>query len=381
MKTPVSERNMMDAPRMKACLKACLLNHEKTHAPATPGEVVKVVTDGTAPPTSAINLMFVLTNHVIPFSRNHFDPSMDFLDLFIPINISSKLRAQAFLWVMFHYLEGPDKLNPFNDEYAKEHPGKAPLLPRLTKAEMEAENIDTSEEHAFAQKMKNLRVEFLKSMAIEDETIKRVDTNPKYLARKKQIEGKADQAAAAPASAPQSSHRGGKRQRVDTAPLIIVQHRPDGTPQQSPIDTRELPHHHEYYPRSARLPGPPPPPPREFSSGDGRAVPVLRVEVAENMPPNPAYWRHGPAPPPIDAVPTIVQQTWEQVVSMDACDDSDEERIDERQKFEYERRLVALNRIRGKEVTPEPSPPPGQLQGPATGYQSGSRRPVNPPVV
>lgn len=84
---------------------------------------------------------------------------------------------------MFHYLEGPDIPNPFDDEYSVQNPGKAPLLARLSKAEMDRENIDTAEEHVFAGKMKGLRVDFLKTMAIDDETIKRVDNNPKYLGK------------------------------------------------------------------------------------------------------------------------------------------------------------------------------------------------------
>jgi Ino eighty subunit 1 len=82
---------------------------------------------------------------------------------------------------VFHYLEGPDIPNPFDDEHSAQNPGKAPLLPRLSKAEMDRENVDTAEERIFAAKMKGLRVEFLKTMAIDDETIKRVDNNPKYL--------------------------------------------------------------------------------------------------------------------------------------------------------------------------------------------------------
>ena len=71
--------------------------------------------------------------------------------------------------------------NPFDDEYSYNNPPLAPLLPRLTRAQMEAENVDTPEEHALAEKMKTLRVNFLKGMAVEDETIKRVDNGPKYL--------------------------------------------------------------------------------------------------------------------------------------------------------------------------------------------------------
>lgn len=98
--------------------------------------------------------------------RAHFGDDLEFIDLFTPINIPSKARAQAFLWMCWHYLEGgPREINPFMDEYAEMCPGKAPLMHRASDEEMAKENVDpideiewgkakTLERKAFLQKEK-----------------------------------------------------------------------------------------------------------------------------------------------------------------------------------------------------------------------------------
>ena len=45
---------------------------------------------------------------------------------------------------MFHYLEGPDTPNPYDDEYSRNNPGKVPWLHRINDAEMQRENVDTA---------------------------------------------------------------------------------------------------------------------------------------------------------------------------------------------------------------------------------------------
>ena len=42
MTSAVSERNMMDAPRMKACLKAALLPSEKSRPPSTLNGIMRI---------------------------------------------------------------------------------------------------------------------------------------------------------------------------------------------------------------------------------------------------------------------------------------------------------------------------------------------------
>lgn len=92
--------------------------------------------------------------------RSFFD-GIDFLDLFLPMEHTAKSRAQAFLWLCFHYLEEPTLPNPFTDEYASANTGKAPRLILMTEEEKENENKDSPEEIAFGERMTEHRRRFL----------------------------------------------------------------------------------------------------------------------------------------------------------------------------------------------------------------------------
>lgn len=119
-----TDGNLQDAPRMKSVLKGCLLSDEVGNAPTTPPEIRALVRGGRVPATSIVNLIFALTNHSASMSRQHFPAPIDFHDLFLPINISSHDRGQAFLWLMFDYLEGLERPNPFaTPEWTSAHPG------------------------------------------------------------------------------------------------------------------------------------------------------------------------------------------------------------------------------------------------------------------
>ncbi|KAI6045005.1 hypothetical protein EDC04DRAFT_2598969 [Pisolithus marmoratus] len=117
-----TDGNAQDAPRIKNCLKAALLPSElKSMPPSTPEEILEKA-------------------------------------------ISSADRAKAFLWLMFHYLEGPDQPNPYDDDYSRQNPGKVPRLRRLSDAEMAAENVDTVEEIEWGKAMSAQRNLFLKRL-------------------------------------------------------------------------------------------------------------------------------------------------------------------------------------------------------------------------
>lgn len=100
-------------------------------------------------------------------AQTHFDPPIEFLDLFLPINLSSASRARAFLWLMFHYLSAPGTPNPFDDEYSKSNPGKVPRMLNLSREEMLRENQDPPEEIEWGRKMSALRGEFLQELVNE----------------------------------------------------------------------------------------------------------------------------------------------------------------------------------------------------------------------
>jgi len=106
-----------------------------------------------------------------PLASIHFDGTFNFLDLFLPKPLSSADRARVFLWLMYYYLESPDTPNPFDDNYSREHPPKAPLLRTLSAAEMARENVDTGEEMEWGRMMSARRNQFLQKLvsAIENE--------------------------------------------------------------------------------------------------------------------------------------------------------------------------------------------------------------------
>lgn len=106
----------------------------------------------------------------------HFEPDVEFVDLFLPINISSAARAKAFLWMVFHYHEGPNLANPFADDHARRNPGKVPWLLRLSREEQAQENVDPPEELEWGKKMAQTRSRFLQDLVAGGELDKAART-------------------------------------------------------------------------------------------------------------------------------------------------------------------------------------------------------------
>jgi hypothetical protein len=93
--------------------------------------------------------------------------SLDFLDFFLPVPVPSAARARGFLWLMYHYLEGPND-NPYDDKYSVTHPGKGPYIFRVDDKTLASENIDTLAEITWGQKMAARRAAFVeKQLEIE----------------------------------------------------------------------------------------------------------------------------------------------------------------------------------------------------------------------
>lgn len=110
-------------------------------------------------------------------AQAHFESPVEFLDLFLPVNISSASRAKAFLWLMFHYLSAPDKPNPFDDDTSREHPGRVPGLLSLSREDMQRENQDPQDEIEWGRRMSQQRSKFLKELVDEMEADKRRKKN------------------------------------------------------------------------------------------------------------------------------------------------------------------------------------------------------------
>ncbi|KAG5337005.1 hypothetical protein C0989_011214 [Termitomyces sp. Mn162] len=165
--------NAQDAPRIKNCLKAALLPTEiKTAPPSSPDEILERRRAGLHPPTTIVNLVFVLANHAAPLANVHFDGVLNFLDLFLPSRgLISADRARVFLWLAYFYLESDEGPSPFGDDFAHNHPGKAPLLRQMTEKQKRMENVDTNEEMIWGKKMSAQRNTFLQKLvnSLEDE--------------------------------------------------------------------------------------------------------------------------------------------------------------------------------------------------------------------
>jgi len=169
-----TDGNAQDAPRIKNCLKAALLPSEfKSVPPSTPEEILEKTRAGQHPPTSVVNLIFVLSNHAAPLASTHFDGTLNFLDLFLPKPLNSQDRARVFLWLMYHYLENPDGQNPFDDPWSRMHPGKAPLVAKLSKEEEAKENVDTMEEKEWGAAMSSQRNAFLSRLVLASDMDKK----------------------------------------------------------------------------------------------------------------------------------------------------------------------------------------------------------------
>jgi len=310
-----TDGNLQDAPRIKNCLKAALLPSEfKVQPPASPAEILEKSRAGLIPPTSVVNLIFVLANasHSMALAQAHFDPPIEFLDLFLPINLSSASRARAFLWLMFHYLSAPDQPNPFDDDYSRANSGKVPRMMNLSREDMTRENQDPPEEIEWGRKMSGQRSKFLRELVDEMEMEKKRKKHPPPIPQ---------QVAPSPTV-------------TLSAQEIAAIRRPrtHRTAASTSEGSRGSSYGHEY-PVTA-------PPPMQQTAPRAPRMPQPRGWTAE-APGEPQQQR------------TMLEHAWHIVNTTDPLEDSDNE-ADEHVRLDYNRRLRVLSRLRGKAPTPPP---------------------------
>ncbi|KXN89841.1 Ino eighty subunit 1 [Leucoagaricus sp. SymC.cos] len=299
-----TDGNAQDAPRIKNCLKAALLPAElKTIPPSTPEEILAKAQAGQKPPTSVVNLIFVLSNHAAPLAVVHFDGSLNFLDLFLPKKgLSSASRARVFLWLIYHYLEDSEGPNPWDDEYSRTNRPKAPKMHYMSEDEQNQENVDMPEEIEWGRKMTAQRNLFLQRLvaSVEGEKKSKNTAAPHFIP-------------AAPEAAPPRSRS--TRQTHDSPPkddLGFMYYVP------GPSHEREPP----------PLPVHPPSPvapvmeqPRRYSYSGPR--------------------HHGEER-------TMLEQAWHIVNTRDPLIDSDDDEIiDDDVRQDYRRRLDIISRVFG----------------------------------
>ncbi|WFD33578.1 RNA helicase [Malassezia cuniculi] len=218
-----TRRHMQDAPRMKSLLKAILLPNERPGAagitvsagakyeegvdtkevPNDLAEIARRARTG-RPTTSVVTLIFLLTYCAYDINSLHFFPPHDVHSLFFPQQshpLPAKERASVFLWLLYHYLEGPagappgspDAANPFDDVVSRaaaadaykawmsaggialseaaplwrgigeknEYRITVPALPVVSEEEFASEDKEPEEEIAWGKQMQEERSAFL----------------------------------------------------------------------------------------------------------------------------------------------------------------------------------------------------------------------------
>ncbi|KAI9755148.1 MAG: Peptidyl-prolyl cis-trans isomerase B [Chaenotheca gracillima] len=145
-------KQLQDAPRLKSILKgAC----EDKQEPYT----LDAIKDAKIPRTNPVNLIFVLAQYAPKVTDIHFTKQLEFFHLVTRTTLSSASRANAFLWLMWWYLESDftaesAQRNPFGAGQEPEVDGvpqKLPPFEYLTEEEEKKENIDTEQEITYGQ--------------------------------------------------------------------------------------------------------------------------------------------------------------------------------------------------------------------------------------
>jgi hypothetical protein len=167
-------KQLQDAPRLKSILKgAC----EDRQEPQSLEHLMQMH----PPRTNPINLVFLLSTFAPKVSEQHFPESLDFYDLVMRTTLSSRSRAQAFLWLMWLYLESDfTEKECLNNPFGRGKPSRDKSMPwcvpdfqYLTEAEAAKENVDTEEEIAFGENKQQER----KRMCCNGQTTNRLLTN------------------------------------------------------------------------------------------------------------------------------------------------------------------------------------------------------------
>ena len=160
---PNAYKQLQDAPRLKSILKGAT---EDIEQPST----IDDIKSAKIPRTNPVNLIFVLSQYAPKISELHFHPPRDFFDLVMRSALGSKSRANAFLWLMWWYLESnfskEDALaNPFGSGQDGEGTGgiplKVPQFEYLTEEQANLENVDTKSEIEFGEQKKQERIAIL----------------------------------------------------------------------------------------------------------------------------------------------------------------------------------------------------------------------------
>ncbi|KAI0123518.1 hypothetical protein BJ170DRAFT_687515 [Xylariales sp. AK1849] len=155
-------KQLQDAPRLKSILKGAAEDRPEPHN-------LNDFKQLTVPRTNPVNLIFLVCQQAAQVAELHFPQDGEFHDLVMKTNHTSHSRANAFLWLMWMYLEsdfteeGCDE-NPFGPgvDYGTDVANQG--VPRVTEmtAEQEAlENIDPPTEVEFGREKQSHRAKII----------------------------------------------------------------------------------------------------------------------------------------------------------------------------------------------------------------------------
>ncbi|KAJ7786038.1 hypothetical protein B0H16DRAFT_1400996 [Mycena metata] len=333
--------NLLDAPRIKAILKASVLEGETKNGLATPAQVLARVKAGQIPATTLPNLIFVFANHSVQIGRDHLVADMEFVDLFLPNPASSASRARLFLWLCYHYLEGPVVdpeddydgdvigVNPFSDP---SNPAKVPPLVMLTPDEIVVENLDPEEEKALANRLITQR-----EAIVQD-----------HLAKESAKESKA-KAESAAGETPTPAKPKGKRANAKAGPSIPLKRKAQAIKEEEEEEAEELPLKRLELEDSDDVPDVSAPLRAIYRRSPLCSPPPSQPFYVAQSDPSPRYSRYKHSRPR-----SMLQHAWHVIATSDPLADSDEEEDDEDVQMDHAERLAVISRVRGKLPTPEP---------------------------
>ena len=149
---------LQDAPRIKSILKGV---QEDRNEPFTWEQLLECRKRGLKPLTSPVSLIFLFGTYCQKMTELHFTPPREFYDLFNRTSLSSLSRANAFLWLCWHYLEtdGSSEAaaqNPFGKP-EQEGTVRIPKLIHITVEQERLENLDPEEEIEYGKRMEEER--------------------------------------------------------------------------------------------------------------------------------------------------------------------------------------------------------------------------------
>ena len=149
---------LQDAPRIKSILKGV---QEDRNEPFTWEQLLECRKRGVKPLTSPVSLIFLFGTYCQKMTELHFAPPREFYDLFNRTSVSSRSRATAFLWLLWHYLEtdgSPEAAaqNPFGKP-EQEGTVRIPKLQHITIEQENLENLDPEEEIEYGKRMEEER--------------------------------------------------------------------------------------------------------------------------------------------------------------------------------------------------------------------------------